>query len=132
MAERQNEAMSTSADPDPTDPDPTDPDLIPLPDAAELLGVSILRVQQLIKDGQLVTTADARGIRCVPRLFVSSGQVVKGLPSVITLLRDARYNDDEIVQWMFRADDSLPGTPAQALAENRGTEVKRRAQAAGF
>ena len=25
----------------------------------------------------------------------------------------------------------LPGTPAQALAENRGTEVKRRAQAAG-
>jgi hypothetical protein len=33
---------------------------------------------------------------------------------------------------LLRADDSLPGTPAQALAENRGTEIKRRAQAAAF
>jgi hypothetical protein len=51
---------------------------------------------------------------------------------VITLLRDARYQDEEIVDWLFRADDSLPGTPIQALRENRGTEIKRRAQAAGF
>ena len=34
--------------------------------------------------------------------------------------------------WAFTPDDSLPGTPAAALAENRGTEVKRRAQALGF
>jgi hypothetical protein len=54
------------------------------------------------------------------------------LSSVITLLRDARYADAEIIDWLLRPDDSLPGTPAQALAENRGTEVKRRAQAAGF
>jgi hypothetical protein len=26
----------------------------------------------------------------------------------------------------------LPGSPVQALAENRGTEVKRRAQALAF
>ena len=29
----------------------------------------------------------------------------------------------------FTPDPSLPGTPVQALSENRGTEVKRRAQA---
>ena len=51
---------------------------------------------------------------------------------MITLLRDGGYADHEIVEWLMRADDSLPGTPAQALAENRGTEVKRRAQAAAF
>jgi hypothetical protein len=34
-----------------------------------------------------------------------------------------------MLEWLFTADPSLPGTPAQALAENRGTEVKRRAQA---
>lgn len=110
----------------------TDPDLITLPDAAELLRTDVLKVQQLIKDGQLVAVPDAQGRRCVPRLFVAQGQVVKGLPSVITLLRDARYSDTEIVAWLYRSDESLPGTPAQALAENRGTEVKRRAQAAGF
>jgi hypothetical protein len=57
---------------------------------------------------------------------------VKGLPAVITLLRDAGYPDADILSWLHRVDETLPGTPIQALRENRGTEVKRRAQAAGF
>ncbi|CAN5607665.1 Rv2175c family DNA-binding protein [soil metagenome] len=110
----------------------TDPQLISLPEAAELLGVPITAVHQHIKDGRLVVVADEEGRRRTPRPLIAEGVVVKHLPSVITLLRDARFSDDEIVSWLFRADDSLPGTPAQALAENRGTEVKRRAQAAGY
>ena len=43
-----------------------------------------------------------------------------------------RYSDEEALSWLYTPDDSLPGTPVQALAENRGTEVKRRAQALGF
>jgi len=110
----------------------TDTELITLPEAAELLGAPVTRVHQLIKEGQLVTAPDSQSRRCVPREFVAGGAVLKGLPAVITLLRDGGYNDAEIVGWLFRADDSLPGTPAQALADNRGREVKRRAQAAGF
>lgn len=45
------------------------------------------------------------------------------------MLRDDRFTDAEILEWLFTADDTLPGTPVQALSENRGTEVKRRAQA---
>jgi hypothetical protein len=115
--------------PEPVD---VDPDFISLPEAAELLDLEITKVHQLIKDGQLVAVPDADGRRSVPRAFVAGGHVLKSLPSVITLLRDARFSDAEIVDWLYRADDSLPGTPAQALVENRGTEVKRRAQAAGF
>ncbi|MEO6502238.1 MAG: Rv2175c family DNA-binding protein [Jatrophihabitantaceae bacterium] len=111
---------------------PEQNELIPLPDVAELLGISIIKVHQLIKDGQLVVTTDDQGRRVLPRVFVAGGSVVKGLPSVITLLRDGGYSDAEVIDWLLRADDSLPGTPAQALAENRGTEVKRRAQAAAF
>lgn len=109
-----------------------DAELITLPDVAELLDLPITKVHQLIKDGKLVITRDDQGRRVLPRIFVSQGVVLKSLPSVITLLRDGGFNDDEIVAWLLRADDSLPGTPAQALAENRGTEVKRRAQAAAF
>ncbi|MGX7680442.1 Rv2175c family DNA-binding protein [Jatrophihabitans sp. DSM 45814] len=110
--------------------DPAEP--ISLPAVAELLGVPITAVHQLIKDGKLVVISDAQGRRSVPRGLVAGGVVVKHLPAVITLLRDARFSDAEIVDWLFRADDSLPGTPAQALADNRATEVKRRAQAAGY
>ncbi len=114
-------------------PAPTDAaELISLPAAAELLAVSITKVHQLIKDGQLVVTRDSEGHRVLPQVFVAGGTVLKGLPSVITLLRDGGYCDAEIIAWLLRADDSLPGTPAQALAENRGTEIKRRAQAAAF
>ncbi len=109
-----------------------DPELVTFPEAAALLGLEVTGVHQLVKDGTVVAIPDAAGRRCIPRLLIGTGAVVKGLPGVITLLRDARYDDADIVGWLFRADDSLPGTPAQALAENRGTEVKRRAQAAGF
>ena len=51
---------------------------------------------------------------------------------MITLLRDAHYADDEIVDWLHREDDSLPGSPIEALRANRGSEVKRRAQVAGY
>ena len=111
---------------------PDESELITLPEAAELLDLQMTKVHQLIKDGQLVVTRDDQGRRVMPRIFVSQGVVLKSLPRVITVLRDGGYTDDEIVAWLLRADDSLPGTPAQALAENRGTEVKRRAQAAAF
>jgi hypothetical protein len=111
---------------------PNATDLITLPEAAELLSLPITKVHQLLKDGQLVVCQDEQGRRVLPRIFVSHGAPLKGLPAVITLLRDGGYADQEIIDWLLRADDSLPGTPAQALAENRGTEVKRRAQAAAF
>ena len=110
----------------------TELELITLPEVAQLLAVPITKVHQLLKDGQLVVTQDEQGRRVLPRILVAAGAPVKGLASVITLLRDGGYADPEIVDWLLREDDSLPGTPAQALAENRGTEVKRRAQAAAF
>jgi hypothetical protein len=107
-------------------------DLMTLPDVATALDVEISRVHQYLRDGVLIGLRGADGVRRVPADCVQDGAVVKSLRSVITLLRDARYSDEEIVDWLYRADDSLPGTPIAALRENRGTEVKRRAQAAGF
>jgi hypothetical protein len=106
--------------------------LLTFPAVAEALGVPVTRVHQYIRDGQLVAVRDEAGARCVPADFVHNGAVVKSLPSVITMLRDARFADAEIVDWLFRADDSLPGRPIDALRANRGSEVKRRAQVAGY
>lgn len=108
-----------------------------MPEVAERLGIQITRAHQLLRDGNLIAVR-RDGVLRVPSELIgtdSDGRatVVKHLSGVITLLRDAGYtDDDEILRWLYTADETLPGTPAQALAENRGTEVKRRAQAAGF
>jgi hypothetical protein len=107
-------------------------ELMTLPDAAAALGVPITRVHQYVRDGHLLAVRDEAGTRCVPCLLVHNGAVVKSLPSVITVLRDAQFEDSEIVDWLFREDDSLPGSPIEALRANRGSEVKRRAQVAGY
>lgn len=104
---------------------------LPLPDVAELLGIDALRARQLVRDRQVLAVR-SDGVLRVPAAFVQDGRIVKGLPGVLTLLTDAGYSDEEALRWLFTPDDSLPGSPVQALVENRGTEVKRRAQALGF
>lgn len=109
-----------------------DLDLLTFPLVAERLGVPLTRVHQMVRDGHLVAVREEGVPPSIPAALLGDGGPVKGLPGVITLLRDARYSDAEIIDWLFRADDSLPGTAVDALQGNRGTEVKRRAQAAGF
>lgn len=107
-------------------------EILSFPDIAEQLGVPVTRVHQYVRDGHLVALRRDDGPRGVPALFVQDGVIVKSLASVITVLRDARFADEEIVAWLHRVDDSLPGTPIDALRANRGSEVKRRAQVAGY
>jgi len=103
-----------------------------LPEVADALGIGINRARQLVNERQLlaVRRGDNNAL-AVPADFVQDGKVLKHLPGVLTLLGDARYSDDEAIRWLY-TDDQLPGSPVQALRENRGTEVKRRAQALGF
>ncbi|ATL82273.1 transcriptional regulatory protein [Streptomyces malaysiensis subsp. malaysiensis] len=88
------------------------------------------RVRQLVKEGQLIAVRRGENrVLQVPEEFIGEGRVVKGLVGTLTLLKDDGFSDEEMLEWLFTPDPSLPGTPAQALSENRGTEVKRRAQA---
>jgi len=104
---------------------------VALPDVAEQLDLPITRVHQLIRDHALVAVR-RNGVLRVPVELIATPNVRKHLPGVLTLLRDAGYNDEEALRWLYTADDSLPGTPALALSGARATEVKRRAQALGF
>jgi hypothetical protein len=102
-----------------------------MPEAAELLGLPVTRVHQLLRDQKLLAVR-RDGVLRVPADFIVDGEVVKHLSGVLNLLYDARYDPEEALRWLYTPDDSLPGTPAQALVGNRATEVKRRAQAIGF
>lgn len=102
-----------------------------LPDVADRLNVSIVKVNQLIKDGSLLAVR-RDGIRQVPAELVANETVLKHLPGVLTLLHDAGFNDEEAMRWLYTEDDTLPGTPAAALGGDMAREVKRRAQALAF
>jgi hypothetical protein len=106
------------------------PTWLTLPDLAEKLGVDVTRVRTMIKEGQLIAVRRGENrVLMVPADFVRGDKVIKGLPGTLTLLRDDGFTDEEVLEWLFTPDPTLPGTPVQALSENRGTEVKRRAQA---
>jgi hypothetical protein len=103
-----------------------------VPDIAEALGTDVLKVRQHLRDGALIGIRGEDGVLRIPADFAGDGKILKGLPGLIVVLRDNGYDDEAAVRWLYEEDDSLPGHPVQALLENRGTEVKRRAQALGW
>ncbi|NYG56252.1 Rv2175c family DNA-binding protein [Nocardioides perillae] len=98
-------------------------------ETARALGVTVSKVRQWIREHRLAAAVPSPGAgQQVPTEFVQDGEVVKGLPGLLTLLHDAGFDDREAIAWIF-TDADLPGRPIDALRENRGSEVKRRAQA---
>ena len=97
-------------------------------EVAQLLGVSPNRVRQLLREGKLVAVPGS-GNAQIPADFFQDGAILKHLPGLLTVLRDGGFSDEEAFDWLFRDDDSLPGSPVEALRGDRHTEVTRRAQA---
>lgn len=100
-------------------------------EVAERMGIGPTGVRDLVKNGQLLSVQTEEGVR-IPAEQLDGDQLVKHLVPVLTLLHDAGYTPEEALRWLTTPDDTLPGTPLQALHENRATEIKRRAQALGF
>ncbi|OLE29061.1 MAG: DNA-binding protein [Catenulispora sp. 13_1_20CM_3_70_7] len=101
-----------------------------LPDVAERFGGQGTRIRQLLRDNQLIAVRRGENNALqIPAGFIQDDHTIKGLTGTLTLLKDAKFTDEEALRWLFTPDDSLPGTPVDALRENRGTEVRRRAQA---
>jgi hypothetical protein len=107
-------------------------DWLSLPEVADRLGLPSSRVKQLLRDRKLLAVARPSGERAVPAAFIDGDQVVKGLHGTLTVLYDCGFDESEALRWLFTADETLPGTPIQALYKHRGTEVNRRAQALAF
>jgi Rv2175c C-terminal domain of unknown function len=107
-------------------------DWLSLPEVADRLGIPSSKVKQLLRDRKLLAAIRPDGSRAVPTAFLDGDQVVKGLHGTLTVLLDCGFDDSEALRWLFTADETLPGTPIQALYRHRGTEVNRRAQALAF
>lgn len=111
--------------------DPAVP-VLELADVAQRLGVPANKVRQLLRDGHLIAFK-RDGELLIPEEFLADDAPVKGLAGTLTVLSDAGFELTEMLDWLFTADESLPGqTPINALRTQHGAEVKRRAQALAF
>jgi len=107
-------------------------DWISMPEVGRRLGIPLSRIKQLLHDRKLLAVQRPDGSVAVPAAFFEGNQIIKGLHGTLTLLFDCGFGEAEALRWLFTEDDSLPGTPVQAMAENRRAEVNRRAQALAF
>ena len=110
------------------------PAWLSLPEVAERLRLPVNRVRQVVAEHKLVAVRRGENNALyVPADFVlDNGELLKGLPGLLNVLYDNKYTDIEILRWLYTPDDSLPGSPAQALLDDRRAEVTRRAQALAF
>jgi hypothetical protein len=103
------------------------------PEVAERLRLDVTRVRRLVQDRYLV--AARRGepkVWSVPEELLVGNEPMQDLRGTLTVLADSGYDAEASLRWLFTADDSLPGTPIDALRAGRKTEVRRRAQALAF
>jgi Rv2175c C-terminal domain of unknown function len=135
------EVSSIPAGDDVLDPDEPTYDLSRV---AELLGVPVTRVHQQLREGHLLAVRRGDGVVVPQVFFTNSGQVVKSLPGLLTILHDGGYHETEIARWLFTPDPSLTVTrdgtrdainnarPVDALHAHQAREVVRRAQALAY
>lgn len=108
------------------------PEWIDWAEAARRLSRSVNQVRTMIREHQLAAAVPSPGSgQQIPAEMIHDGEVAKGLPGLLTIFHDAGWDDRECIEWIF-TDADLPGRPIDALRENRGAEVKRRAQALAF
>lgn len=103
-------------------------ELFTISEAAELLNVPQSRVEHLMKEHHLLGVKRNKKPG-IPKLFFTETGILKHLPGLISVLEDGGYSPEEILEYLFAEDESLPGRPVDVLHQPRAREVMRRAQA---
>ncbi|MFD0483758.1 Rv2175c family DNA-binding protein [Kineococcus sp. GCM10028916] len=109
------------------------PEWLTVPDVAEVAGVDQREVRRWLQERELVAVRRGeRAVAQVPAGFVTPEGPLNHLKGTLSVLADSGFTDTESIAWLYTPDDTLPGTPVDALKANRKTEIRRRAQALSF
>jgi hypothetical protein len=109
------------------------PEWLTVPDIAEQTGQDQRVVRRWLQEREIVAVRRGdRNVAQVPAGFITPEGPLNHLKGTLSVLADSGYTDVEALGWLFTPDETLPGTPIEALRANRKTEVRRRAQALSF
>lgn len=106
---------------------------LPVPDVAEILGLTTRDVRNLIRAQHLIgcRVEGLEGYR-IPSAFLSEAEsdgLVDGLRGSIIQLHDSGMTDEQAVAWLLTAHPELGRSPAAALREGQKHAVRRAALA---
>jgi hypothetical protein len=99
-----------------------------IPDLVDLLGIGVSKIRRLIEDRSLLARR-IDGVWKVPESFIRDGEPLPELRGTLILLADARFSDEEAMDWLLGPEESLGTSPIEALRAGRKAEVRRVAQA---
>ena len=105
-------------------------DWLTVPEVAERLGLRLSAARQLIIDREVLSARIGdRKVVAVPTRFFDDAGPRSELRGTFTVLADGGLRDDEIIEWLFTPDPTLPvdGAPIDAIWAGHKTEVRRRA-----
>lgn len=91
-------------------------EMIPLPDIADMLGVSFSKVRQYVRDAKLLSMENEDGKRVVPDAFLRKTdggyKLIDDVDGTAITLMDGGFTHDEACKWMISPcdllDDELP------------------------
>nr|WP_208388379.1 Rv2175c family DNA-binding protein [Microbacterium halimionae] len=98
-----------------------------LPELVEVLGETLGRVKRRLDESQLIASRRHGALR-VPAVFLLDDQPLSSLRGTAIVLHDAGLSDDEAIDWLLTAEDSLGVAPIEALRAGRKHEVRRVAR----
>ena len=105
-------------------------DWLTLAELTEVLGEPRGRVRRLLDELHLVGSR-RDGVFKVPAVFIVDGAPLGSLRGTLFVLHDAGFTDDEAIDWLLSAEESIGISPVEALRAGRKSEVRRVAQAMG-
>ena len=108
------------------------PEWLDWAEAAQELGVTVAKVRTMIRDHELAAAVPSPGAgQQIPAELHPGRPRGQGPARAADVLHDGGYDDREMHRLAVHRPRP-PGRPIDALRENRGSEVKRRAQAMAF
>lgn len=108
-------------------PETTATTWLTMPDLVEVLDESLGRVRRLIDEHYLIGSRRS-GVFAVPAVFIVDGRPLSSLRGTVIALLDAGFTDDEAIDWLLAADDTLGRSPIDALLAGHKSAVRRIAR----
>lgn len=106
----------------------TDTAWLSLPELVEILDQPLPRVRRYLDEFQLIGSRRDGSFK-VPAVFVAEGEPLSSLRGTVIVLHDAGFSDDEAIDWLLEADETIGRPPIELLLEGRKHEVRRVARA---